>query len=152
MLVWTHEDLFHFPSIETPQDFLNLMLSDQQEIDLYHLPLQTFPPDEAILAKLKSLFPDNRERAAMLDEDGLPSRTWICMPQFGTVNSTQAMRCQRLQNAILQMFKDDLKGPKKVPAPRIELMEGCVKRYCDHLSGLKHDHGYRGREEDWLIP
>lgn len=153
MLVWTHEDLFNFPAIATAEDFLRLMLADtEQEIDAYQVALQTFPQNDAILAKLHNLFPDPVVRAAMLGDDGLPNRTWICTPPFGPKDPTEVARCEQLQQQLLALFKDDFKGPIKVPAPSMQLLEGCVKHYCDRISGLQHEHGYRGREEDWWLP
>lgn len=153
MLVWTHEDLFHFPSIETPKDFLGLILTETtKKVDVYHVALETFPQDETILNKLSGLFPDSGERAVMLGEDGLPSRTWLCVPWFAADDERQERKCQQLQQRILEIFKNDFVGPTKVPCPTMQLLESCVKRYCDQLSGIKHAHGYRGREEDWWLP
>lgn len=152
MLVWTHEDLFHFPSIVTAEDFLSLVLNDTTpEVTAYQVTLQTFPQDEAILAKLRRLFPDPAKRAVMLGDDGLPNHTWICTPSFGQKDPAEAERCNQLKQAILAAFADHFKGPLKVPCPGMQLLEACVKRYCDRLSGIQHEHGYRGREEDWWI-
>ena len=152
MLVWTHEDLFHFPSITTVEDFLALVLADNQsKITAYQVTLQRFPQDEAILAKLRSLFPDAATRAAMLGDDGLPNHTWICTPPFGQRDAAARQDCEQLEHAILNTFANEFKGPIEVPCPGLQLLEACVKRYCDQLSGLQHEHGYRGREEDWWI-
>lgn len=152
MLVWTHEDLFHFPSIATAKDFLSLVLTDTApEITAYRVTLQTFPQDEAILVKLRSLFPDPAARAAMLGDDGLPNHTWICAPPFAQKEPAEAQKCDQLKRAILAAFGNDFRGPIKVPCPGMQLLEACVKRYCDRLSGIQHEHGYRGREEDWWI-
>jgi hypothetical protein len=152
MLVWTHEDLFHFPSIATAQDFLSLVLDETKpEITAYQAALQTFPQDEAILAKLRGLFPDPAARTAMLGDDGLPNHTWICTPPFGQKDPAEAQKCEHLKQQILATFADDFAGPIKVPSPGMQLLDACVKRYCDRLSGIQHEHGYRGREEDWWI-
>lgn len=152
MLVWTHEDLFHFPSIVTAQDFLRLALDNANSgIEAYQVTLQRFPQDEAILAKLRSLFPEPAARAAMIGDDGLPNHTWICSPQFGRKDPAELKKCEQLEQQILTTFAGDFMGPIRVPCPGIELLEACVKRYCDHLSGIRHEHGYRGRQEDWWI-
>ncbi|MFZ0256391.1 MAG: hypothetical protein WAN46_12235 [Gammaproteobacteria bacterium] len=152
MLVWTHEDLFHFPSITTAQDFLDIILDDSKpEISAYQVALQTFPQDEAILAKLRGLFPDPAARTAMLGDDGLPNHTWICSPQFVQKEPPEVKKCEQLKQQILATFAKDFTGPIKVPCPSMPLLEACVKRYCDQISGRQHEHGYRGREEDWWL-
>ena len=155
MLVWTHEDLFYFPTIATAEDFSDLMLASRtrsEGVQIHRVSLQRFPPDEALLRKLSDLFPDPRERAQMLGEDGLPSHTWVCLPAFGPVSREELQRRENLQQQILGLFKTEFVKADNVPAPDFGLIEGCVKRFCDGLSGREHEHGYRAREEDWWVP
>jgi hypothetical protein len=155
MLVWTHEDLFYFPTVTTAEDFANLMVATKdrnQVVQIHRVSLQRFPSDESLLKKLSDLFPDPRERDQMLGEDGLPSHTWVCLPLFGSAPREELERRESLQQQILSLFKTDFVRADNVPGPDFGLLEGCVKRFCDSLSGRAHEHGYRAREEDWWVP
>ena len=155
MLVWTHEDLFYFPTITTADEFANLMIAttdSRQVVPIHRVSLQRFPTDEALLKKLSDLFPNPAERDQMLGEDGLPSHTWVCLPLFGSASRDELERRENLQKHILNVFKADFVRADNVPAPNFSLVEGCVKRFCDGLSGRVHEHGYRAREEDWWVP
>ena len=155
MLVWTHEDLFYFPGIETSDDFIRFMLGskgDGDDIEMHHVVLDTYPRNETMLKKLQSLFPDADERARMLDDDGLPTQTHVFLPVFEGTDASAAAKERELGQRVLDLFKEDFVRATNVRRPARGLLKECLKRYCDGLSGKLHEHTYHSRMEDWLVP